>query len=288
MCVCSVLRLSVCRCGLVFLGALGCTTVFPLLVVVLLRLSHVYVQLRYVSSAYGHSKMATDKDGSEVSLTLPQPTCLSAHQCPRRSPLDIERSFGSWTDTAHVGPFLREMVVLRSHRDRSSRPRSHGRWQRCGRSSQLLCSVSSQGQGAHDDFLFDVRRRLSGAHWRCGGFRPGAWQEHHQPPCGPASRIIPVIRISPSILTMCRGASIPFATGLRSPRPPRTSRRLPLRAQATGSQTDTAAHFVLGQTFSARETSDGEVHHMCSLPQAGPCVDRCRLRSRQTPSSTRV
>ena len=76
--------------GLCSLVLLGCTkwppvcTTFPLLVVVLLRLSHVYVQLRYVSSAYGHSKMATDKDGSEVSLTLPQPTCLSAHQCPRR------------------------------------------------------------------------------------------------------------------------------------------------------------------------------------------------------------
>ena len=97
--------------------------------------------------------------------------------------------------------------------------------------------------------------------------------------CGPASRsrTIPLTRISPSILTMCRRASIPLATGLRSPRPPRTSRRQPLRAQATGSQTDTAAHFVLGQMFSARESSDGEVHQMCSLAQAAPCVDRWRL-----------
>ena len=77
-CVCPFAVVDLC--SLVFLGCTKwspvCTT-FPLLVVVLLRLSHVYVQLRYVSSAYGHSIMATDKDGSEVSLTLPQPTCLS-------------------------------------------------------------------------------------------------------------------------------------------------------------------------------------------------------------------
>ena len=93
-------------------------TVFPLLVAVLLRLSHVKVQLRLVSSAYGHSKMGTDVDGSEGSLTLPQPTCLSAHPLVRgggRGGPDVERSSGSGSDTAHVCPFLNEMVLLRCH-----------------------------------------------------------------------------------------------------------------------------------------------------------------------------
>ena len=81
------LELSVSTCGLPRRASYASAPCYvcPFAVVdlcslVLLRLSHVQVQLRLVSSAYHHSKMATDKDGSEVSLTLPQPTCLWAHQ----------------------------------------------------------------------------------------------------------------------------------------------------------------------------------------------------------------